>query len=353
MEYYNENDPDSAYTTFSIKAKASLFPSQKVGKQFVYDLINLPKTISTNAIKNFNADIVITNDFNKLTFDDQIDQLADQYKSYLRVFTDLGYTFGTSAIANEDGKQLKELQSEFEQKYKMMSNGSAIFYDELDGTLDSKYYVNLGDESVETTIAKVKALCESDIKSIDNNKTLLAIAEKKLESLNNSQLINTASNSSLVQAILETSNTIENLKLSIFKIDRELNRYGYVDDGFGNYTRDPAETVSALGKLEHIDDNAAWVAECKAFQTEINKYNTELVGEGEDKKDRENVSQIYRYCYTNYQNRVNILNGGYVSLDGHLSNIIGAAAGFVGGFAISSLVTFAIYVFKKEQEEQK
>ncbi len=343
VKYYNDNDASTAQTTYTIRAKSSQFPSDKIGKQFVYDLINYPKTISTEAIKNFKADIVITSIFDNLTFDGQIDQLNNQYNSNLNVYTNLGYTFSTSAIASDDGKQLKELQSEYEEGYK--TNGAQTFIEELRGTLDSKFYISFNESDVEKTILEIKALCEADIKTIETNKKDLEYKEAELAGLQSGSMVN-MTDSQLANRVVELSDDIYRLKTSILNIGRELNRYGYFADGAGKYVRDPAETTSGLGKLEHIGDNAEWVAECKSFKTKINDYKVKL------EADRETASDVYKYCYTNYQNRVNVLNGGYVSLSGGISNMIGAAAGLVGGFVLSSLVCACIYICKKEDEKK-
>ena len=82
---------------------------------------------------------------------------------------------------------------------------------------------------------------------------------------------------------------------------------------------------------------------CKAFKNLIADYKSSL------ELDRQKVTAVYQYCYSQYQNKINVQNGGYIALTGAINEWIGAAAGLVVGFILTSIVTAIIYVYKEEK----
>ena len=92
--------------------------------------------------------------------------------------------------------------------------------------------------------------------------------------------------------------------------------------------------------------DAGWKAECDAFKLSL------VETAGKLKNDRLTAGDAYGFVNNKYNNHVNFYTAGIAKLEGHISNIVGAAAGLVLGFVLSTVVVTIIYVSKKDKEEQ-
>ena len=342
VTYYNDNDASSMTVSYKIEAKASIFPTDNVGKEFLFDVVNYSKVISSKAIKNYETRSSFTSNFAELTFDKQINQLADQYNTILSVYNSLASEFTDTVIANDQNEKIYELRNKFNASY--ITNSVQSFTSELSNRMDANQYVNYTKGQEDDKIAEIKSLCETYIESLDNDQRLLAIYEEQRKALTDSSAI-IGSDTNVSSQIASLNSSITNLKLEINSLEKELTKNGYEKDGSGKYVFNPLNENSTIYKLTAAKaGETVWSKGCEAFKNEINEKKTQLDA------DRLAVSDTYKYCYTLYKNRVNISNGGYVTLSGGMSSIIGAAAGLAGGFVITTLVTAAIFIYKKEQK---
>ena len=193
----------------------------------------------------------------------------------------------------------------------------------------------------EKEIEKIHELCTSYKETIKDNEKTIVIYEDRLTKLLSSTSI-IGSNTNVSNQITELNNKITELKLNNLDFDKELNNNGYFLDGSGEYVFDELNTNTTIYKLTQKDPK--WVADNATFNESIQDYKAGLIN------NNKTLTSIYRYCYAQYKNKINIQNGGYVTLSGDINSFIGAAAGLVIGFAISSLITFAVYVYKKESK---
>lgn len=342
VTYYNDNDASSMSVAYKIEAKASTFPSDNVGKEFLFDIVNYSKVISSKAIDNYETRSNFTANFDELTFDKEINQLRDQYNTIQGVYNNLANAFTETAIANTQGKKVYELRNDFNSSY--ITNGVQMFYSELSNTMDANQYINYTKGKEDERIEEIQFLCQTYIESLENDKKLLKIYEDQLKTLvDSSSIIGTDTNVSAQIATLNSN--ITSLKIEINSLEKELTKNGYEIDGSGNYVFNPTNPNSTIYKLtEAKAGDTTWSIGCANFKTKITEKKAQL------EADRTAVSTAYQYCYRQYQNRVNIHNGGYVNLSGDISSIIGAAAGLAGAFVITTLVTAAIHIYKKEQK---
>lgn len=340
VTYYNQNDADSAFITYKIEAKTSLFPSEKIGKQFIYDLVNYPKILSTQAIENYETISSFTTNFSSLTYDRQIGQLKEQYESTFKLYNDLALTFTESAIANENGEKIYMLRNTYTSSY--ITNGVQSFADELSNTLDASLYINYETGKENEKIKEIKEICKTYVETLTNDLKILKIYEDELKTLTDASTI-IQNDTNISARITELSKQITELKIEIKDLEKELRKNGYEKNGAGEYVLNPA-AESVIKRLEEArDGDTEWEKSCKAFGAKIEEYRVLL------ENDRIIAGKAYQYCYRSYQNRVNMLNGGYVVSSGSISNILGAGAGLLGGFVISSLVVAAVYIYRKEQ----
>ena len=177
VSYYNENDPNSLNISYTISTKASYFPNDDVGKAFVYDLINLPKNISSEAISNYNAISFFTDNFDSLSFEKQIVQISNQFSSNDQVLVSLSDTFGSTVVGNNQGNKIYEIQNRYLSKY--YTNSSQTFIQELDSTKDVNKFVNYTIGEEDTKINEIHNQCGAYIESLKQN-------EKKIYNLNRS-----------------------------------------------------------------------------------------------------------------------------------------------------------------------
>ena len=150
----------------------------------------------------------------------------------------------------------------------------------------------------------------------------------------------------IAKEIASLTERITNIKLDNDNLEDELNNNGYFLDKdqlsptYGKYVLDESNQDTTIYKLAHLSSD--WVNGCKDFKTSIANYKTQL------ENDSQKTTNAYRYCYSLYQNKINIQNGGYVTLDGAISNWIGLAIGLAAGFIVTSLITATIYIYKED-----
>lgn len=332
--------------TYTLVAKARCFPNDKVGKEFLYDLITLPKSLSNAAISNYHVGSYFSPVFETLSFETQVEQLGKQYDANIEVYTALSEKFSTSAAVDGNGTKLYQALNAFQSKY--YSAGSQVFYKELESSLAANKYVKYNADDIDQAIADIKAAANSNIESVDRLKDQIATYESILTQWTNIKTYIT-DESILHEKIIELSDKIAALKTELFNVVKELNKFGYECDSDGKWDYKSALKGSRY-YLEQIkadptsEESVAFANGCKAFTKRIADYHDVL----ED--DSEVTTSVLRYCYDSYQNRVSILGTGYVVTAKGISDFIGLAAGLVLGFAISSLICASIYINKEEEK---
>ena len=336
----NEKDTtgNSIEINYVITAKAKYFKNDDLGKDFLFDVINLAKDLSTAAINNYEAKSAFTDNFNTLSYDREIALLDEQYDYIFESYEDLIATFGPVASGNNDGKKLTELHTNFASQYYV--SGVSSFTEILTGQKDANKFVNYETGHEAEKIEEIHALCSSYVQTIKNNLNSIAVYEDRLDKLLNSpSIIGTDTNVS--QQITNLNKIIIELKLSNAKIDKELNNNGYFLNGSGDYVFDVLNTDTTIYKLNEKDAN--WVKANSEFGQTIIEYKNNLV------TNSNSLTSTYKYCYSQYKNKINIQNGGYVTLGGKVSNIAGAGIGLLVGFVISSLTVSFVYIYKEEK----
>ena len=317
------------------------FNSDRNWEQF-HSPANLAKGLSTDAIGRFQVNSSFTNNFATITFDKEINQLVSQYDYIDAIYNSLIGRFGSSAISTTDGLRLYELKNTFESNY--YTSSVQTFYDELRSILKNRKYVNYVEGQEQETIENIKTQCENYIQEIENNNRKVAIYQ---DSLNNLQAITSEYRDDIAKEIASLTEKITNIRLANDDLEDELNNDGYFLDKdplsptYNKYVLDEDNQDSTIYKLSHLSEE--WINGCNTFKTMIIDYKNQL------ENDCGKTTNAYKYCYSLYQNKINVQNGGYVNVGGGLLDIIGASIGLVAGFVITSLITATIYVYKEEK----
>ena len=351
VETVGQKENEVAYVTYTMSASASLFPSQAVGQQFIYDVITYPAKISAAAADNYSVEECFTSNFGELLFKRQIDQMAEQYKAISDTYKQLGKDFDKSSVADENGSKIYDLENKFESNYSASSLKS--FSDELYSQLFSRHYVNYVEGHEEEKIAEIRALCKGYLITLQDKIAEKDALEKQVEQLKWNYINLTDKTSEYLDQITELTEQITIVKADIQGIERELENHGYrkiadewVDKSApdGSDTSSPTDlgwdgcTINCLMKKE-----AAWAQGSKDFATTITSYKTKLDA------DKNIASAAFRYCYKAYHSNVYILGSGFVRVKGSISSSIGAVVGLLAFYAASSFIVAAVYIYKKEQ----
>ena len=338
------------YSYFTMNGKANVFPNVDIAKSFMFDLINYPKTISENAVENFQvASFLSSSEFDAASFDQQVSELSKQYKVIKNTYGELESTFGGSTLV--ENKQLIEYISEFNLK---TTTGQTSLVDNFVGQMNSQHLYKFLDEGVSAE-TKAKANCE--LVSINETCGYYAqivteksqnvkVIEKAIEYLANASTTNTTYNEYLQQIVAYTEE-LNALKDEVNALERQLEYYGW--EKSGSVWVDPESTHYGEGTvLYYLDEigrgsaHDSWVQSNKAFETSIKSLKDSLL------EERQSATKVYRTMYKN--SKVVLLTSGYVVLEGGMSPFVGLAAGLVAGFLISSIACCAVYISKEEKE---
>ena len=335
--------------THTLVAKTSLFPSEKIGKQFIFDLVSLPKQLSNNAINNYNVDSYLSTNFSSLSFEKQVEQLGKQYHTIHNVYADLADKFGGSAVTDSDGIRLNEALNDFEASY--YSNGSQLFYKDLEASLFANRYVDYEEGKEAEKAAELRENCASYIESVKKENYQISVYEDILAAWT-SPTTYIQTDTDFPKQIVELSDKISELKTYVFNLVQELNKNGFYypdNDLSKECAYDGTDHDSAIYKLEHTADPSfeSWAEGCKKFKDSVKKYYDLL------EEDSETTTGVVRYCYDVYQNRVNVLDGGYVVAKGGITSLVGIVGGLVIGFLASSLIAGAVVTYQNNNKKKE
>ena len=124
IEKVSVKDGNSAQESvaFKIRAKSKSFTSDKVGKEYLYALINHPKSISSQAINNYSIPS-LTDELNSvLPYEKQLSILEEQYQTIENAYSSLETVFGQAAIVNGEGESLNVASNKFKTMKSFMNS---------------------------------------------------------------------------------------------------------------------------------------------------------------------------------------------------------------------------------------
>lgn len=324
--------------SFKISSKAKNYPSDDIGKQFLSDVINSATSISAKAIDNFKLESYFDSNITAESFEKQIGLLQSQYSSIDSLYSNIKSDFGKNIIINSNGDTLQNVYNKFTSKY---YNGTTNNNDLLYGEMYSNYYVNYIEGKEAEKISEIKMLSESYLTSIKSHEVSHKAYVEQLEELKGANLIN-ASDTEFSKKFVELNERIANYSLTINRLEKQLNLYGYYRVGNTSEFEYKADD-SVIKRLENKE--ASWVKGNKDFKQKIASEITALTAE------KESAVSAYKYALKTYSNKVTMLNNNYIVLTNSTSNLVGLAIGLVGGFAVSSIAVATIYAYSKKKEE--
>ncbi len=334
----DENDKIIASTksiSYSISAKTRHFPSNAIGRKFVERIIEYPRTLSTNAINNYDVTNYITSGTN-VEYTKQVAGLVKQYAEITKAYKDLGDKFGSSALAKSDGETIAQVSSDFVSKY---ASGAGTTVDVLSGSLYALHYVNYTEGKEAEKIEELHRTSKSYVEVLERKEEELAYQKDVLKSLTDITNINfEEKEDKLLEKVLETNLLIQELSEDVSGLKKELNLNGYyLKSGEWEFDSTKESTISCLSAKEE-----KWVKCCKDFASQLADVTKDI------KKDLTTATDASRYIYSNCQNNISILGSGTVDVKNNIPWFVGALVGALLGFCISTFVCTALVIYKKE-----
>ena len=327
--------------SYKITAKTNVFPKGDVGKQFVDDLVNYPKQMSTKAIENCGITSYIDDSTQNESFEKQLYALRNQYNAIVASYKELSADFSGMTSTGQPGESVSSAYSSFLSKY---SDGAIDAVKVLEGRMYSDFYVDYEVGHEDEKIAEIRLLCNS---YIDNKKTLdseYEVQKERLDKLLEARPFTLAAGQSEdhIKEILELNDKVVELKESADRLGKQLNSYGFFETSPGVWEEN-SSVACVIKRLK--DKEADWIARNTAFKTELQTMLTSL------KEDTASATKTYKNVYTLHRNKVSMIESGYIATDKYIPDVIGLVGLAVVGFVITTLVTTGVYISKKDKKE--
>jgi hypothetical protein len=220
----------------------------------------------------------------------------------------------------------------------------------LSGRLLNDKLVNISSETeAEAKVneyANLKASYEKDFKEIlpelNTNRSLLASLTAISQPTEN-----------ISEQINELTTSIESLQKKKQKMILELENIGY-----SVTETDTAITVKELTSADEGYEDTylyklrnhtpEWIASCVTFKTDLCVLYASL------DTDTDSASRIYRTAYqTGNYNTIIVSEANMGTLTGHISNMLVAGVGIVGGYVVSSFIFAEIYINKDAKKKEE
>ena len=328
--------------SYKITAKTNVFPKGDVGKQFVDDLVNYPKQMSTKAIENCAVTSYIDDSLGNESFEKQISEITNQYNAILNTYKELTTDFSPMTSTGKVGENISTAYSKFLTRF---SNGAIDTVKVLEGRMYSDYYVNYDrtgktSEEINAKVTEIQRLIESLHDSDLSITKEIKIYEDSLNALlsANITLENEKTSEAYLAQVNELNAKVVELKQSQEKLKKQLALYGYgaADDTVPcvlNYVKG-----TATGYAEWTVRNASFADEIKAISDSL-------------EEERDNATKVYKSVYSLHRNKVSMIESGYISTDKYIPDVIGLVGLAVVGFVITTLVTTGVYISKKDKKE--
>lgn len=330
----------SVDVSYKITAKTNAFPRGEIGKEFIKDLVNYPKQASTKAIENCSIISYIDDSTKNESFEKQIYALKNQYNAIVGSYKELSTDFTGMTSTGEEGQSISSAFNSFLSRY---TDGSIDSVKVLEGKMYSDFYVNYVAGQETTKINEIKLLCESYATSKNSIDGEIKIKEDRLDALLGARPFEAASQDH-VKEIMELNEKVIELKETSDRLVNQLHYYGfYYNEGTKKWEDQSGTHPCVLAYLDSAP--LGWPERNTAFKNDLSNLLDSLSAE------RESATKVYKNVYSLHRNKVSMTGSGYISTDKHISSVVGAVGLAVVGFVVTTLITTAVYVSKKDKNE--
>ena len=333
---------------YTISAVNKYFKSEQQGKDFIKAVLEYELDIAKTANNNYEVENFLS-DSSASNFGLYVNNLNKQYSAIKDCYSSLLADFATSSIANKDGLTLNQINTSFQVTY---SYGS--YLDELEGELYTKHLVNLNGVSGDKAAVKAVLMQRANAykESVRSNLGKIDDYQQAIKDLANTSIIDDGT-SALTQELIDLNKKVLDIKELNAFYKKEIANLGFTVPNV--VTLDNIDSItypgdsSGEGAIQSLmgSESDAWKAECSEFVLTLAETAGDL------KQDRTTAGDVYGYVQNKYNNQVNFYTPGVAKMQGHLSSLIGVAAGLALGFIASTLVVTIVYISKKEKKESE
>ena len=332
-------------TQFIITTTPAAFGGDDNARNFLRALVKYEIERAKSAIGSYSFDYYLPSNqttFQTLEFSTMVEQLGNQFKYLSSAYGKMMSKFSGSFVV--DGKKISDYYRDFTANYTESQFAS------LSGRLLNDKLVNISSEAeAEAKVneyANLKASYEKDFKEIlpelNTNRSLLASLTAISQPTEN-----------ISEQINELTTSIESLQKKKQKMILELENIGY-----SVTETDTAITVKELTSADEGYEDTylyklrnhtpEWITSCVTFKTDLCVLYASL------DTDTDSASRIYRTAYqTGNYNTIIVSEANMGTLTGHISNMLVAGVGIVGGYVVSSFIFAEIYINKDAKKKEE
>ncbi len=326
--YSTSSENEAADSKFTIKLLLKSFSNSEQATSFVKDLVNnytdvYFKTQTNSLYIEDNLNYYSVENYN--TYNDLFEKLVilqNQYNSIESAYNSLIKSSLDSKIG-ENGKSISQLNNEFKNACDLSLLESSAY--------SASYLINFTSDN---DASKTKTYIENKVNAYikDYNSNLAKI--DSLTTLINNLNIGSDSSSNIPSSTYELLNGYIKQKSTLtsknLEIEAILNHYGYsYDSPSKSFILGNQGAVIRLNNYINGSDST-YLDECKALVNQFDSLKDELI------KQKELLVKSYSDIYSKCEIKFDTPSIG--SVTGGVSNYIGAIAGLLLGYVISSLI---------------
>lgn len=344
--------------TFNVHVNSSAFASFEQAKNFIVKIAERPLTIGKQSVSSYSLVPMVYDGFANLDYSDQVSLLSEKSSAIYDAYASLLAEFSGSHLLS-DGRTT--LSSEVERFRFAHVSGSSTDVDAALGELSSNNYLKFVN-TAEGRTAKIAELKSLGTSYIDNTKKAIAEITTLVESYNRlastTQIVTT--DTSYTETMVKLNNEISAKQKKLNEYLSSLKRIGFVCGGSkdilevssiseANSIRLGATLSEAGGYIQHLEDpdTNGWADACVSFGTRVNSLKALY------DSDVTTVNGAFRFLQSNYASFVRFSSSSIVVETGGINFWLGAIAGLVLGFAVSSLVCTFVGIWKEDKETEK
>lgn len=348
--------------TLTLSFRANDFKSAAQASSFMAALIDHPVALATKALSAYEAVTSFYDGFSSLDFVRQVETLNAKKTAIEAVYSNLlSSTSNASSLKLADGKTtLGEAEESFRLSHIKDGTVDLSLYS---GQLEANRYLDFTNtaEGIANKIADLEAIATSEVGNVKTSISSLSSAKEAYQRLADTTNIVTT-DSDYTKELIRLNRLIETETTNLDSSLMRLKRIGYSSG-------DPAldilnvKTLAQADKIAVLDSSAPvkdwgylqylanpttndWASKCVKFG------ETLLAAKNTYSADLEKVNGHFVYLSSNNA-RSYIQTPSIVSVSGGINMWLGAIAGFLVGFAASSLICTFVGIWKEDKEEEK
>lgn len=331
---------------YVITCSTGAFGSTENVSAFVEALI---QSTYDEAISKIPTNHLISNiptNYTSLTPSSLLGELITQYQAIDSLYTELLDQFESTTEVNE-GQILREVYNNgFRAEYASQNGSSGTIFQDLQDEADLFNYVRFSESNISSAVNSCIRNGSILTRRLDDTSRSMAIAFEGLNGLRPSIESGTASSSMQDQYTQYMTQYTTQLQRQQ-EILAELTSLGYrtiADESQSFYyavefylpTDENYDPALDNGAIQHLlgtsEDDIQWRENCLAFVSEMDAYVERL------DQSLEEANEVYNILYSSKPLAITYSDSSKFVTDGEMSSFLGAAAGLILGYLLSSVI---------------